>query len=45
MKSFNMDKTNDYVLEQVKEVVRNSAVLKERFKKEVLSEHFEKKKT
>ena len=44
MKSFNMDKTNDYVLEQVKEVVRNSAVLKERFKKEVLSEHFEKKK-
>ena len=38
VKSLNMDVTNDYVLDFVKDVVRDSNILKEKYKTEVLSQ-------
>ncbi|MDA9707975.1 recombinase family protein [Alphaproteobacteria bacterium] len=43
-KSLNMDKTNAYVMDYVKDIVKDSNILKEKFKKEVIEETLDKRK-
>ena len=37
-RNMNMDRTNEFVIKQIKEVMSNSHILKDRFKKDVLSQ-------